>query len=68
MTQQLFLVVGGELETLDGTTFRDPSSVHVLGVFTRDEAKRRWRGAAQQTVDNALMRYFVVPLTLGART
>ena len=65
MTQQLFLVVGGELEDIGGTTFRDPKAVHVVGVFPKDEAVRRWRGAAQQTVDNALMRYFVVPTNLG---
>ena len=65
MTQQLFLVVGGELESLEGTTFRDPKAVHVVGVFPKDEAVRRWRGAAQQTVDNAIMRYFVVPTGLG---
>lgn len=64
MTQQLFLVIGGELESLEGTTFRNPDAVHVVGVFPKAEALRRWRGAAQQTVDNAIMRYFVVPTGL----
>lgn len=65
MTQPLYLVVGGELKTLDKTEFRDPANLHVVGVFPdRGVAVNRWRGAAQQTVDNALMRYFVVPLAV----
>ena len=66
MKQPLYLVVGGELETLSGTTFRDPKATHVVGVFHHAEAVAKWRGAAQQTVDNALMRYFVVPTGLTA--
>ena len=46
MTQQLFLVIGGELESLEGTTFRNPDAVHVVGVFPKAEALRRWRDAA----------------------
>lgn len=67
MIQQLFLVVGGELKELGKTEFRNPDKLHVVGVFTdQAEARRHWRGAAQQTVDNALMRYFVVPLDLAS--
>jgi hypothetical protein len=63
MTQELHVVLGGELVDLDGTEFRDPSKIHYVGVFpNRPAAVAAWRGNAQQTVDNALMRYFVLPL------
>lgn len=65
MIQPLYLVIGGELKDLGKTEFRDPSKLHVVGVFSdRVEATNRWRGAAQQTVDNALMRYFVIPISV----
>ena len=55
------LVLGGELENLDGHEFRDLSKVDLVGAYgTYDEALRAWRTKAQQTVDNALMRYFII--------
>jgi len=59
--QLLHLVFGGELETLDGTTFRDPSNLDIIGIYPNyAEAHVAWKGAAQRSVDNALMRYFIV--------
>lgn len=59
--QLLHLVFGGELETLEGVTFRDISALDVVGIFPNyAEAEAAWRGAAQRTVDNALTRYFIV--------
>lgn len=61
--QLLHLVFGGELVALDGTEFRDLDKVDVVGVYPNyAEAYKAWKGAAQRTVDNAHMRYFIVHL------
>jgi hypothetical protein len=61
--QLLHLVIGGELTDLDGTTFRDLDQVEIVGVFPNyASAYAAWKAKAQQTVDNAHMRYFVVHL------
>ncbi len=62
-SQLLHLVFGGELVSLDGCEFRDLSKLDVVGVYPNYEtALAAWRGAAQRSVDNAMMRYFVVHL------
>lgn len=60
--QLLHLVIGGELTSLDGPPeFKDLTKIDLVGAFaTYDEAARAWRAKAQATVDNALMRYFVL--------
>ncbi len=61
--QLLHLVFGGELETLDGTEFRDLSKLDIVGIFPDyASARSAWKAKAQSTVDNAQMRYFVVHL------
>ncbi|MFO1102289.1 MAG: DUF4170 domain-containing protein [Methylocystis sp.] len=61
--QLLHLVFGGELETLDGVAFRDPSKLDIVGIFPdNDSALAAWKAKAHSTVDNAHMRYFVVHL------
>ena len=61
--QLLHLVFGGELKDLDGVEFEDLENLDVVGVFPDyDSANKAWRGAAQRTVDNAKMRYFIVHL------
>jgi hypothetical protein len=61
--QLLHLVLGGELENIEGITFKDLSKVDLVGVYPNyAEAERAWRAKAQQTVDNAQVRYFVVHL------
>jgi hypothetical protein len=61
--QLLHLVIGGELADLSSTTFKDLSQVEVVGVFPNyATAYAAWKAKAQQTVDNAHMRYFVVHL------
>jgi hypothetical protein len=61
--QLLHLVIGGELESLKGHTFRDLDAVDLVGVYPNyAEAHDAWRGAAQRTVDNAHTRYFIVHL------
>jgi hypothetical protein len=61
--QLLHLVIGGELENIEGVTFKDLSKVDLVGVYPNyAEAERVWRAKAQQTVDSAQTRYFVVHL------
>lgn len=59
--QLLHLVFGGELKELGGVEFKDLSKLDVVGIFPDyATAAAAWRAKAQQTVDNAMMRYFVV--------
>jgi hypothetical protein len=61
--QLLHLVIGGELTDLEHNTFKDLDKVEFVGVFPNyATAYAAWKGKAQQTVDNAHMRYFVVHL------
>jgi hypothetical protein len=60
MTQRLHLVFGGELVSPDKTVFKDPSQIHVVGMFPDyASAHAAWKAEAQRTVDNAHMRYFI---------
>jgi hypothetical protein len=61
--QLLHLVIGGELSKLDSTEFKDLDKVELVGVYPNyATAYAAWRSKAQQTVDNAEMRYFIVHL------
>ena len=59
--QLLHLVIGGELEDVEHNTFRDLTKVDLVGAYASyQEAAAAWRNKAQSTVDNALMRYFII--------
>jgi hypothetical protein len=59
--QLLHLVFGGELKRIDGVEFRDPSALDIVGIYPNyAKAHAAWQAKAQQTVDNAHMRYFIV--------
>ena len=59
--QLLHLVFGGELTELDGVTFKDLEGLDVVGIFPNYAiAYDAWKQAAQSSVDNAHMRYFIV--------
>ncbi|MHC5654599.1 DUF4170 domain-containing protein [Stappia sp.] len=59
--QLLHLVFGGELETPDGVTFRDLDDLDIVGIYPNyASALKVWKQKAQQSVDNAHMRYFIV--------
>ena len=61
--QLLHLVIGGELAELHGTEFKDLDKVEMVGVYPNYAAAYvAWKAKAQQTVDNANMRYFIVHL------
>ena len=57
----LHLVIGGELKQIGGQEFRDLSKVEFVGAFPDYEtARTAWKARAQATVDNAVMRYFIL--------
>ena len=59
--QLLHLVFGGELTDLDSVEFRDLGKLDIVGVYPNYAAAyAAWKAKAQQTVDNAHMRYFIV--------
>lgn len=59
--QLLHIVIGGELMDLGSTEFRDLKKVEFVGAYaTYADARLAWKAKAQATVDNALMRYFVI--------
>ena len=59
--QLLHLVFGGELQSLDSVEFRDLEQLDIVGMYPNyASAYAAWKGRAQRTVDNALMRYFIV--------
>lgn len=61
--QLLHLVFGGELKHLGSTEFRDLDKLDIVGIFPNyASAYAAWKAKAQQTVDNALVRYFIVHL------
>lgn len=61
--QLLHLVIGGELTELGSTQFKNLDKVDIVGLYPNYAAAHAaWRAKAQQTVDNAHMRYFVVHL------
>jgi uncharacterized protein DUF4170 len=61
--QRLHLVFGGELKDPNGTEFVDTDRLDIVGIFPNyRKAYEAWRAKAQQTVDEAQTRYFVVHL------
>jgi hypothetical protein len=63
MSQRLHLVFGGELVDPSKTVFRDVGAIDVVGFFPDyAAAKAAWKSAAQRTVDDAHMRYFIAHL------
>jgi hypothetical protein len=61
--QLLHLVFGGELTRLDSAEFKNLGELDIVGIYPNyASAYAAWRAKAQQTVDNAHMRYFIVHL------
>lgn len=61
--QLLHLVIGGEVTDPQLAEFKNLDDVDIVGVYPNyAEAHKVWRAKAQQTVDNAEMRYFIVHL------
>ncbi len=63
MVQRLHLVFGGELKDVSRNVFKNVSDLDIIGIFPDyDSAYNAWKGAAQRTVDQANMRYFIAHL------
>jgi hypothetical protein len=61
--QLLHLVFGGELTGLNSIEFRNLEKLDIVGIYPNYAAAYdAWKAKAQQTVDNALVRYFIVHL------
>jgi hypothetical protein len=61
--QLLHLVFGGELEELQGLTFKDLDKLDIVGIYPNyAQAYKAWQAKARETIDNAQMRYFIVHL------
>ena len=61
--QLLHLVLGGELSHIGDVEFKDLDKIDLVGIYPNyAKAYAAWRAKAQQTVDNAQMRYFIVHL------
>ena len=59
--QLLHLVIGGELKEVGVNEFRNLKKVDFVGAYPNyAEAYVAWKTKAQATVDNALMRYFII--------
>ena len=59
--QLLHLVFGGELRSRDAVEFKDLDKLDIVGIYPNHAtAYAAWKSRAQRTVDNALMRYFIV--------
>jgi Domain of unknown function (DUF4170) len=59
--QLLHLVFGGELKSLHSSEFVNTEALDLVGIYPNyAEAYKAWKSAAQRTVDNAHMRYFIV--------
>jgi hypothetical protein len=60
MTQRLHLVFGGELVDPTKNAFKDVAAIDIVGMFPNyQSAYSAWKAAAQRTVDDAHMRYFI---------
>lgn len=63
MSQRLHLVFGGELTDPAKTAFKDVEAIDIVGVFPNYQtAYDAWKSAAQRTVDDAHVRYFIAHL------
>jgi hypothetical protein len=61
--QLLHLVFGGELTDPQKVEFRDLQELDIVGIYPDyASAYAAWKAKAQQSVDNAHMRYFIVHL------
>lgn len=59
--QLLHLVFGGELTDLGSVEFANLDEIDIVGIYPDyASAYDVWKGAAQRSVDNAHMRYFIV--------
>ena len=63
MANRLHLVFGGELVDPSRSEFKNVDDIDIVGIFPNHAAALdAWKAAAQRTVDNAHMRYYIAHL------
>lgn len=63
MAQRLYLVFGGRLVDPEIEAFADPSTLDICGIFDSYQAAyEAWQQASFRWVDDAFVRYRIVPL------
>ena len=64
MSKPLFhLVFGGRVKDPQGQDFLEPDNLDIVGIYPNyAKALTAWRGASQQHVDDANMKYVIVHL------
>ncbi len=61
--QLLHLVFGGKVKDPSRVEFESADDIEIVGIFPNyKSALEAWRGAAQASVDDALMKYVIVHL------
>lgn len=61
--QLLHLVFGGRLKSLDSDRFENLENLDIVGIYPNYRtAYDAWKQCAQRSVDDAMMRYYVVHL------
>ncbi len=61
--QLLHLVFGGRLKSLESDQFQDLEDLDIVGIYPNYRlAYDAWKSRAQRTVDDAMMRYYIVHL------
>lgn len=59
--QLVHLVFGGELKDVAGVEFKNLGEIDFVGAYPNHKAAYdAWKSAAQRTVDNAHVRYFIL--------
>ena len=59
--QLLHIVIGGELRDVTDVEFENLNAIDFVGAYPNyASAYDAWKNAAQRTVDNAEMRYFIL--------
>lgn len=61
--QLLHLVFGGRVKSLESDQFDDLDELDIVGIYPNYKlAYDVWKDRAQRTVDDAMMRYYIVHL------
>jgi hypothetical protein len=64
MSQKLYVVFGGEVVDPQTNEYRHPEKLDVRGIFdTYEDAVKAWRAASFHSVDDAMIRYRIAPIT-----
>ena len=61
--QSLFLLFGGKLKNVSSDQFKEVKNIDIIGIYDNlVDASKNWKSISIKNIDNALLRYKVVPL------